>query len=343
VTARLDDGSEVRMEPGLVLSGGNKGRYRVRGNHLSVVANVPGDAVAETFQLIPGRAATTRMRLVRPDGTEEPAHPQLRMRLSAAGEDLELTSPAVDAAADGKVAGLVDRCLTVTFGTPLTDLPVDPEEDTLRWPIFAPQTSEIKLTDGTKIGIVGGGELPLWSRRTCSWNEETGMCCDPPAGLELASGDADDDFGICYLADPPDTDANSDVKAVITRQSKEHAAFVAAYATGERQITWTVDDIDGDITEDDLRKAIAEVEDDFDHCYTMGLQTNPKLTGALDVTLVLMMTGRVQYAKAIWEETQRQEKEKAGPCMERALSKISVLNQIGMPVATVGLRFEFTK
>lgn len=342
VTVTHPDGASVSLEPGLAITGGSKDVRRVRGHHLEMTLAVPRDAIGTSYTLPAARELTGRLMLERPDGEVVAAHPQLRLRLRGHEGTLTTRAPEIETSAKGTVKGLKDRCASTTFAQPLIDLPIDKKDDTIRWPLFVPDGSVITLTSGEILGTVSASDMPMWSRQGCEWSPATGMCCPRPTGLELDLPDGEAP-GVCFLADPPESHRNSGLRSIIGDQADDHSEFVAAFEQGERSVSWSVQNIDGNLTVADLSDPIMEIEGMFDHCYLLGLQVTPTMRGTLDTTITLMPNGRVQYARGVWDVPPPHENDRTAPCIERTLSKITVLNQIGQAPTTAVVRLEMTR
>ncbi len=336
-TVTLPDGSTVAMQRGLALSGGD-GRYRVRSHHIQITVPLDDSLVSDHFSLEP-RVPAAVLELESTEGKLSRAHPQLRARLGVVDDQLVVRSPPASETLARTLAAMHDRCIDITFATPQARMAVASDERMVSWPIYAPIGARVTWSDGVAIGLVSEGQLPIWTRSGCEWSAEAGMCCKPAQALEIAG--VPDDMGVCYEADPPEQ-AITGLSKLIGDQARDHSEFVTALYTGERSISWSLVNVDGALTPEQVTEQLATVDEALTYCYTQGLSRDAYLAGALDVRFTTMPNGRVYEAEAIWYDKPVQEQH-ASSCVERTVSKLSYLDQIGQPPTSVHMRIVFDK
>lgn len=359
VTVRTSKGA-LTLEPGVAVVAGRAGRHRLRTWHLSLVADVPADAIADHLPLTLSPPRHRGWTLG--DGSiDDPAiHPRWSTRAQVSEGGAVLRDPVLLPAAAQAVEGVslegavfTDRCARLDLDVPVQGVPSglagrdetgaeDAEAATRHRittvPISAPQGTEVLWADGVPLGEVGPGSAPLWSRPDCRYDrEEVRMCCDPPPGLEVADGP---EGGLCFLA-KLELPVQVGLDVLV---DKEVAAVerVQRLTDGEPVVRFAVDDVRGPIDVEDVTAALEPQIPGIAACYERALEREPLARGAVEVRMGIAGNGRPRTFQFVDDAVDVGDFQ---TCLEGRFNQMVVLDQIGQPasIARVLLDFELVR
>jgi hypothetical protein len=325
------EGAHVELAPGLAVSGG-PGLYRVVGQHLSVVARIPDDAVADAYPL--GLPPPSSQAFVGVDGHGSfVLAPSFRPRVDLSGD-----APRVEGTSAGgrTVTGLRDRCVDARLPPTPGALPRgSAAAGKAKWPVLVPEDAAFGLRDGTRLGEVGEAASVLWTTTGCTWTEAEGLCCTDAGGLRL-EGAADP--ALCFDVDLPRTARQGELGDVLGGRSEDLARRAEA-ATGLRaEVTATLVEARGPARPVAIEAGLGVELPRLVACYQRLLAEDPWLAGTLRVRFPLAPDGRARTPQIQGGDVSDVHLRE---CVTRRLEAVVVPDQIGQLATIVDLDLAF--
>jgi hypothetical protein len=336
----LPDGAEVHLNPGLALVGGGGGRWRVQSEHLAITVALPASAVGQSYPagLVPEQPE--RAFAAVGEFGRYSVDPQWKARFTADEQALTLTGARLDAAAEPMIGSLADRCVSLTLSTPIDGVPDrPPEARKLRLPIVVPNHTRLTWGSDDNLGRIEGGEYVMWTRAGCTIGGGV-TCCDPFDGLEVMSP-VGEPREICVNASLPTVAVSRSLEEIYTDVSEELTSQVGQewdLANHADSIYWTKPTVNGDLPPEILDQALLRGLPNLQACYVASLMRDATVEGRMVVRFGLEGDGSIRGARAVVNDTGDME---LASCITNRLTRLRVLDQIGLDPATVNLDMWF--
>ncbi|MCB9680022.1 MAG: AgmX/PglI C-terminal domain-containing protein [Alphaproteobacteria bacterium] len=335
VTVTTPAGGTLTLEKGLTAAG-HDGTYRVRSHHLTVLATLPDDAVG-THLPITADLPRNLGYVASGTGGSVRVLSMWHATIDARGDDLVIPASTSAPASGGTTTLLTDRCLALRPARPGPPVPVHDDEALAAGtgaPILVRDSTVVRDGAGERLGRVTGGDYPLWSRASCTYEAERGLCCDPLSGTESAG---DGDLTMCFDAGMPvHVDATIDNvfhewRAVMVRQAE-------LSATLRPVVTWSRPEVRGILSPDTVAATFAADAEPLTYCYARALQRNPAIAGTLAVRFGVASDGRPRDPQVVDDGVGD---EALRDCVFQRIGLMLIPDQVGEIASVVDMRLTF--
>lgn len=334
VSLTLPDGDTIRLARGLAAIPQDDGRTRIEAMHVRAIVTLP-DGVAGLRYHTDGPPAQ-RMLTATSANTTWVVQPTYSLFLDASRDRALPLGPAPTGGT--AVTRLDDRCLSITPSTPIPGVPrADPRRLRGRttWPIGAAAGTEIVRADTrARVGETARN-LVLWSRRTCTWTDAEGLCCDPVSGLSIENLPG----GLCFDADLPDHDAAMSLDAVAAQRAARLARITGQSSRLIPEVS--IEDVTtrGVLGATDLAEALAPVVPDLARCYDRQLSMHPEIAGSVRLRFAVAPDAHARAFDVLDDDLRD---EVILRCAERVLSLATIVAQMSQPTSVAELTLRFS-